>query len=59
MLFVLQFFRLPVALYANSLLDGYQLRGLEMMVAGGLLLSWLLGIGAQPPLQTKDAGDAV
>jgi len=59
LLFVLQFFRLPVALYANSLLDGYQLRGLEMMVAGGLLLSWLLGIGAQPPLQTKDAGDAV
>jgi len=58
-LFVIQFFRLPGVLYQNTLLDGYQLRGLEMMVAGGLLLSWLLGIGAERSLLTKDAGDAV
>jgi phosphatidylglycerol:prolipoprotein diacylglycerol transferase len=58
-LFVLQFFRLPVVLYSTSPLDGDQQRGLEMMVAGGLLLSWLLGVGAQRQLPAKDSGDAV
>jgi phosphatidylglycerol:prolipoprotein diacylglycerol transferase len=57
--FVLQFFRLPNVLYSTKMLDGYQLRGLEMMVAGGLLLSWLLGIGAPRPLPAKDTGDAI
>jgi phosphatidylglycerol:prolipoprotein diacylglycerol transferase len=59
LLFIIQFFRLPVVLYANTLLDGDEFRGLEMMVAGGLLLVWLLGIGAQRALPAKDAGDAV
>ena len=58
-LFLIQFFGLPVVLYATTLLDGDELRGLEMMVAGGLLLSWLLGVGAQRQLLAKDAGDAV
>ncbi len=57
--FFLEFFRLPGILYGISLLDGDEIHGLVLVVAGGLLLAWCLGIGAERARNAKGAGDAV
>jgi len=58
-LYFLDFFRLPQVLYASSWIDGDQLRVLYLAIAGGLLLAWRVGVGAEPAVNARDAGDAV
>ena len=55
LLFVLDFFRLPLELYGTSRLDGIEVRALQVMVSGGALLAWAMARGAVP----GDLGDAV
>jgi phosphatidylglycerol---prolipoprotein diacylglyceryl transferase len=58
-LFFADFFRLPGMLYGNSWLDGDEWRGLQLMVAGSLLLAWRLAVGARMALGAKGVDDAV
>jgi prolipoprotein diacylglyceryltransferase len=59
LIFFMQFFRLPGVLYSNSLLEGAEVRGLEFMVGGGLLLAWREA-ASQPTMPgRKDLNDAV
>ena len=53
------FFRLPQMLYGTSIIDGGQLRALQLTVAGGLLLAWCMGIGARRPASPTDVANAV
>jgi phosphatidylglycerol---prolipoprotein diacylglyceryl transferase len=56
LLFVLEFFRLPLMLYGSSLLDAEEWHALGVMGAGSLLLAWCVGVGAR---DAKGVGDAV
>jgi phosphatidylglycerol---prolipoprotein diacylglyceryl transferase len=63
-LYFLDFFRLPQVLYADSWIDGDQLRVLYLAIAGGLLLAWRVGVGAKrtgvkQAIAAKDLSDAV
>jgi phosphatidylglycerol---prolipoprotein diacylglyceryl transferase len=56
LIFLLDFFRLPQMLYGTRILDGEEWRGLEVFVAGSLLLAWRVGIGSR---SVKGVGNAV
>ena len=55
LVFVLDFFRLPLELYGTSRLEEIEWRALEAMIAGGALLAWAMVRGAG----RGDLGDAV
>ena len=51
---LLAFFRLPNVLYGTQTLDSEQWHGVEMIVAGGLLLAWLYGVSERARNRTAE-----
>jgi phosphatidylglycerol---prolipoprotein diacylglyceryl transferase len=57
--FFLDFFRLPAMLYGTTVLDGEEWRGLEMLIAGGLLLAWRYAVDTQVDAEASLAGKGI